>query len=56
MIKKSNRRKFIRVINIIIDGLFLLILLNDNLTFTKNILFNLIEGMKRKQMEIYELN
>ena len=35
-------------INLICYGLFILILLNDNLTFVKNILFNLIEGMKRK--------
>ena len=40
--KKSNRRKRITIFNL--NGL--LILLNDNLTFTKNILFNIIEGMK----------
>jgi hypothetical protein len=40
--KKSNRRKWITIFNL--NGL--LILLNDNLTFTKNILFNIIEGMK----------
>jgi len=41
--KKSNRRKRITIFNL--NGL--LILLNDNLTFTKNILFNIIEGMKK---------
>ena len=41
--KKSNRRKWITIFNL--NGL--LILLNDNLTFTKNILFNIIEGMKK---------
>ena len=41
--KKSNTRKWITIFNF--NGL--LILLNDNLTFTKNILFNMIEGMKK---------
>ena len=41
--KKSNRRKWITIFNF--NGL--LILLNDNLTFAKNILFNIIEGMKK---------
>ena len=41
--KKSIRRKWITIFNL--NGL--LILLNDNLTFTKNILFNIIEGMKK---------
>jgi hypothetical protein len=41
--KKSNRRKWITIFNLN----RLLILLNDNLTFTKNILFNIIEGMKK---------
>ena len=41
--KKSNRRKWITIFNL--NGL--LILLNDNLTFAKNILFNIIEGMKK---------
>jgi hypothetical protein len=41
--KKSNTRKWITIFNL--NGL--LILLNDNLTFTKNILFNIIEGMKK---------
>ena len=40
--KKSNTRKWITIFNL--NGL--LILLNDNLTFAKNILFNIIEGMK----------
>ena len=42
--KKSNRRKWITIFNL--NGL-VLILLNDNLTFTKNILFNIIEAMKK---------
>ena len=41
--KKSNRRKWITIFNL--NGL--LILSNDNLTFAKNILFNIIEGMKK---------
>ena len=41
--KKSIRRKWITIFNF--NGL--LILLNDNLTFAKNILFNIIEGMKK---------
>ena len=54
--EKLNRRKKITIIGVIINGLFILNLLNDNLTFTKNILLNLIESMKRKQMKIYGLN
>ena len=41
--KKSNTRKYFTIFNL--KGL--LILLNDNLTFAKNILFNIIEGMKK---------
>ena len=41
--KKSNTRKWITIFNL--NGL--LILLNDNLPFTKNILFNIIEVMKK---------
>ena len=50
--KKLNRRKLIAIIHLIINGLFILILLNDNTTFAKNKSFDLIEGMKKKQMEI----
>ena len=45
---QNHIEKMIERINLICYGLFILILLNDNLTFVKNILFNLIEGMKRK--------
>ena len=45
---QNQIEKMIERINLICYGLFILILLNDNLTFVKNILFNLIEGMKRK--------
>ena len=45
--KKLNRRKLIAIIHLIINGLFILILLNDNSTFAKNISFDLIEGMKK---------
>ena len=40
--------KMIEKINLICYRLFILILLNNNLTFVKNILFKLIEGIKRK--------
>ena len=46
--KKSNRRKWITIFNL--NGL--LILLNDNSTFTKNILFNIIEEMKKTNENI----
>ena len=45
---QNQIEKMISRINLICYGLFILILLNDNLTFVMNILFNLIEGMKRK--------
>ena len=45
--KKLNRRKLIVIIHLIINGLFILILLNDNSTFDKNKSFDLIEGMKK---------
>ena len=50
--KISNRRKFITRINLIINGLFILIILKGNLRIKKQNVFKLIEWIK-KQMEIY---
>ena len=54
--KKLNRRKLIAIIHLIINGLFILILLNDNSTFDKNISFDLIEGMKKNKWKYDGLN
>ena len=54
--KKLNRRKLIAIIHLIINGLFILILLNDNSTFAKNKSFDLIEGMKKNKWKYYGLN
>ena len=45
--KKSNKRKLITIIYLIINGLFILIIINGNLAIIKKNLFRLIEGIKK---------
>ena len=47
--QKLNRGKIITRINLIIDGVFRLIILNDILSVVKKILFKLTEGIEKKQ-------
>ena len=54
--KKSNKRKIIKGINLVIYGVFILIPLNGNLAIITKDLFKWIEGMKKKQIEINGLN
>jgi hypothetical protein len=46
--QKLNRGKIITRINLIIDGVFRLIILNDILLVVKKILFKLTEGIEKK--------
>jgi len=46
--QKLNRGKIITRINLIIDGVFRLIILNDILSVVKKILFKLTEGIEKK--------
>ncbi len=46
--QKLNRGKIITRINLIIDGVFRLIILNDILSVVKKILFKLTERIEKK--------